>query len=265
MTPALHLGGKGKVALITGAARGIGRATAQVFGEAGYRLLLADVDRDLGEAAAGELTAQGHEAQFVATDVADSAQGAAAVQMALERWDRLDFVFNNAGIVGHGSPIDSLDEVDLDRVLDVDLKGPFQICKHAVRAQKERGGGSILNVASITAETGSAYFTAYSAAKAGVIALTRSIARNVGRFNIRVNCLNPGSTAGTCLMEEDRRHLSPQARLEQRMALMKKIPLGRIGEPRDVAHLALFLASPLASHIHGAVITIDGGESLGFQ
>ncbi len=178
----------------------------------------------------------------------------------------LDFVLNNAGIVGQGATIEDLDEADLARVLDVDLRGPFHMCKAAVRAMKGRGG-SILNVASITACTGSAYYPAYSAAKAGVIALTRSIARRTGRMNIRVNCLNPGSIADTGLMRAGRggRELTPEEKREETIGLMKKIPLARPARPRDIAHFALFLASPLAAHIHGAVLTIDGGESLGYH
>ncbi len=119
-------------------------------------------------------------------------------------------------------------------------------------------------MSSTTAETGSAYYTAYGAAKAGVIALTRGLARQIGRFNIRINCLSPGSIGGTGLMREHYdRH--PEARVREKMALLKQIPLGRLGTPRDVALFALFLASPLAAHVHGAVLTIDGGESLGFQ
>src|SRR5437588_9274322 len=116
-------------------------------------------------------------------DAADARQAAEAVGAALAEWGRLDFVLNNAGIVGCGGTIEDLDEADLARVLDVDLRGTFHVCKAAVRAMRGQGG-SILNVASITALTGSAYYPAYSAAKAGVIALTRSIARRTGRMNI---------------------------------------------------------------------------------
>ena len=254
----------GAVALITGAASGIGRSVAEVFGEAGYRLVLADVDGEAGERTAAELAAQGIEVEPVACDVADERQVAASVQAALSRWGRLDFLLNNAGIVGRGAGIEDLDLEDLERVLAVDLKAVFYTCKHAVAAMRTRGGGAILNIASITAETGSAYYTAYGAAKAGVIAVTRGLARHIGRFNIRINCLSPGSIGGTGLMRGQDEG-DPETRARNRMALMQKIPLGRTGRPRDVAHLALFLASPLAAHIHGAVLTIDGGESLGYQ
>jgi 3-oxoacyl-[acyl-carrier protein] reductase len=260
----LDLRSGGAVVLITGGASGIGRAVAEVFGEAGYRLVIADLDAEAGERTAGELAARGFEIEFVACDVGTESQVAAAVEAAARRWQRLDAVVNNAGIVGRQGSIETLDEADLDHTLAVDLKSVFYACKHAIPRLREGGGGSIVNVASITAETGSAYYTAYGAAKAGVIALTRGLARQIGRFNIRINCLSPGSIAGTGLMRAHYdRH--PEARTREKVELLKKIPLGRIGTPRDVALSALFLASPLAAHIHGAVLTIDGGESLGFQ
>lgn len=255
---------EGAVALITGGASGIGRGVAEVFGEAGWRLVLADVDVGAGELTAAELRGRGIEVEFLPCDVADESQVAATVQAAADRWQRIDFLLNNAGIVGRQTAIENLDPADLDRVLAVDLKSVFYTCKQVIPRMRERGGGSILNVASVTAETGSAYYTAYGAAKAGVIALTRGLARQIGRFNIRINCVSPGSIAGTGLMQE-RYDLHPEARAQERLGLLQKIPMGRPGIPRDVALLALFLASPLAAHVHGAVLTLDGGESLGLQ
>jgi NAD(P)-dependent dehydrogenase (short-subunit alcohol dehydrogenase family) len=255
---------EGAVALITGGASGIGREVAEVFGEAGYRLVLVDIDQSAGERAAEELRAQGFELELMICDVADERQVAAAIEAAAERWQRIDFLLNSAGISGRQTAIEELDPEDLDRVLAVDLKSVFYTCKHVVPVMRRGGGGSILNIASITAETGSAWFTAYGAAKAGVMALTRGLARRIGRFNIRINCLSPGSIGGTGFMKEQHED-HPERRSQDRLALSKKIPTGRPGRPRDVAHFALFLASPLAAHIHGAVLTIDGGESLGFQ
>lgn len=254
----------GAVALITGGASGIGRAVAEVFGEAGYRLVLADIDRLAGERTAEELRGRGYELELLPCDVADESQVAATIDAAARRWQRLDFLLNNAGIVGRQAAIENLEPEELDRVLAVDLKSVFYTCKYAIPRMREGGGGSILNMASVTAETGSAYYAAYAAAKAGVIAVTRSLARQTGRFNIRINCLSPGSIAGTGLLRE---HYDghPEARAQERLGLLRKIPLGRPGSPRDVALFALFLASPLAAHVHGAVLTIDGGESLGFQ
>ncbi|HKH48374.1 MAG TPA: SDR family NAD(P)-dependent oxidoreductase [Thermoanaerobaculia bacterium] len=258
------LGRAGAVALITGGASGIGRGVAEVFVEAGYRLVLADVDASTGRQAADELSALGHEVEFMPCDVADESQVAATIQAAARRWQRLDFLMNNAGVVGHQTSIENLEHEELDRVLAIDLKSVFYTCKHVIPLMRQGGGGSILNVASITADTGSAYYTAYSVAKSGVIALTRGLARQIGRFNIRINCLSPGSIGGTGLMQEYYAS-HPEQQSQDRLGLMKKIPMGRPGRPRDVAHLALFLASTLAEHIQGAILTIDGGESLGSQ
>lgn len=254
----------GAVALITGGASGIGKGVAEVFAEAGWRLALADVDVEAGERTAAELRSRGCEIEFLPCDVADESQVAATVEAAAARWQRIDFLLNNAGIVGRQTTIENLEQADLERVLSIDLKSVFFTCKHVIPRMREGGGGSILNVASVTAEAGSAYYTAYGAAKAGVISLTRGLARQIGRFNIRINCLSPGSIAGTGLMQE---HYDghPEARARERLGLLQKMPLGRLGTPRDVALLALFLASPLAAHIHGAVLILDGGESLGFQ
>ena len=254
----------GAVALITGGASGIGKGVAEVFGEAGWRLALADVDVEAGELTAAELRSRGHEVEFLPCDVADESQVAAVIQTAAERWQRIDFLLNNAGIVGRQTAIEELEPAELDRVLAIDLKSVFYTCKHVIPRMRAGGGGSILNIASVTAETGSAYYAAYGAAKAGVIALTRGLARQIGRFNIRINCLSPGSIAGTGLMQEHYdRH--PEARTRERLGLLQKIPMGRPGTPEDVALFALFLASPLAAHVHGAVLTLDGGESLGLQ
>lgn len=253
------------VALITGAASGIGRATADVFAAAGYRVLIVDIDEGAGLEVTQALQSAGASADFVLADVGDAAQVARAVARAAERWGRLDFVFNNAGIVGRRSPIEQLDEADLDRVIAVNLKAPFYFCKHAFPLLACAGGGSVLNISSITAQKGSPHYAAYSATKAGVVALTRSLARSSGRRNIRVNCIVAGSVGGTSLMrgEDAGASRSPADERARTVAMIKGIPLGRPAAARDVAHLALFLASPMARHIHGATLTIDGGELRG--
>jgi NAD(P)-dependent dehydrogenase (short-subunit alcohol dehydrogenase family) len=260
------LNGDGKTVLVTGGASGLGLGMAEVFAEAGYRVAIVDTNAENGAKRAEALCARGLVAQFVQADVTQEAQVEAAVEAVLTSWQRLDVVINNAGISGHAAPIHELAEAEIDEVLGVDLKGPLLVCKHAVLAQRKRGGGVILNIASISAETGAALYAPYSAAKAGVIALTRSIARNVGRFNIRVNCISPGSVRGTRFMQTELgRELTREEELKLTAGLLQKVPLARQGQPRDIAHLALFVASPLAAHIHGAVLTVDGGEHLGVQ
>lgn len=253
------LSGSGKVALITGGANGIGRGVADVFGRAGYALALVDIDAEALRTTVAAFSQAGFDVVGHKVDVADSAGVEGVVAATVRRWGRLDFVLNGAGIVGKMAPIERLDEADVDRVIAVNLKGPMNVCKHTVPAM--RGGGVILNIASITGRRGAAEYPAYSASKAAVVALTRSLARRIGRFNIRINCMSPGSVDGTRLMAA----VASKVTSQQRMALVAGVPLARVGRPSDIAHLALFLASPLASHIHGAVLTIDGGESLGAQ
>lgn len=257
------LAGDGRGALITGSASGIGRGLAESFAEAGYRVAIADVDRQTGQATTQAVRDAGGDACFVHMNVAEEASVAAGIAEIRERWGALDFVLNNAGVVGQCRKIDQLDEADLDRVLAINLKGPFLVCKHAVRAMGPKGG-SIVNLSSITGCNGSPYFTAYGASKAGVEALTKGIARNLGRFNIRVNCIRPGSIGGTGLMDDFYQD-HPEARLKDSRGLKMKIPVGRVGQAKDVASLALFLASPLARHLNGEVLTLDGGERYGFQ
>ena len=258
-----NLRGDGRTVLITGAASGIGRALAEAFGQAGYRLLLADLDRERGAAFADELTSAGREVEMVAADVTDEAQVAELVRRGVERWEKIDVAINNAGIVGRGGRIDDLDADDLEQVLAVNLKGAFYVAKHVVPGMRG-DGGVILAVTSITARLGTAYFAPYAAAKAGLVAMMQGLARNLGRSQIRFNCLELGSIAGTELMAEHRLE-DPLARRKEELGMRRQIPMGRPGRPRDVAHLALCLASPLASHIHGAVLTLDGGEALGFH
>jgi len=261
----LDLRGDGRVALITGAASGLGRGVARVFAQAGYRVAVVDLDLEAGEGTALELRREGAEAEFFAADVADGSSVAAAFAAALGRWQRLDFAMNSAGVLGPQALVDEADDGDVARLLDVNLKGTFFVLKHAVRILKARGGGVVLTVASIAADAGNAFFPAYSASKAGVIAMTRCAARNAGRFNVRVNCLSPGSILETNLSNPlfAGGAPGPQERRQLALGLMAQIPIGRAALPEDVAKVALFLASPLARHVHGTVVTVDGGESLG--
>lgn len=257
----LELTGDGRVAMIVGCASGLGRSSAALFARAGYRLALVDIEAEAGAALADELSGGGTDAGFWAADVASTAAVAAVFAATAERWERLDFVLCAAGILGPAALLEDTEPEAFDRVLAVNLVGVANVLRQSILAFKRLGGGGVLSVSSITAERGAARYPAYSASKAGVVALTLSAARNAGRHNIRINCLRPGSIADTGLGP-------PQSAEEQRrdtMALMQQIPVGRPASPEDVACLALFLASPLARHIHGAVLTIDGGEALGYQ
>lgn len=259
----LETSGEGRVAFVTGGASGLGLCICETLANARYRVALADLDAERGPSAAARLQADGLAVRFFPCDVGAGASVRSAVEGTVERWGRLDLVVNNAGILGRYAPIEQLDEEDLDRVLRVDLKGPFLVCRYAVEALKAQGGGSIVNIGSIAAERGAPYNAPYAAAKMGVVALTRSLARYLGRFNIRVNCINPGSIRGTRLNEAGDGGPPPSDSAVQMAMLARGIPLGRPAQPADVAQLTLFLGSEGARHVHGAVLTIDGGESLG--
>lgn len=268
MTPALHdldLRGDGRVALITGGASGLGAGTARRFAEAGYRVALVDVDGVRGETTAGALRDSGAEVLFVAADVTDGAAVEAAFDAVAERWQRLDFVMNSAGVLGPQALLEEADGAAVCRLLDVNLKGTFFVLQQALRRLEAAGGGSVVTVASIAADANNAFFPGYSASKAGVIAMTRCAARHAGRANVRVNCLSPGSILDTRLSDPLFAGGAPDPGYRTRLAigLMAQIPVGRAATPVDVADVALFLASPLARHVHGAVLTVDGGESLG--
>jgi meso-butanediol dehydrogenase/(S,S)-butanediol dehydrogenase/diacetyl reductase len=236
------------------------------FATAGYALALVDADVAGGEAVAGELREGGADARFFAGDVADAAQVAALFDLVVGELGRISFVFHAAGVLGPEALIEDADDGAVARLFDVDLKGSFYVLKYAVRALKRSGGGAVVLVGSIAAGHGSTFYPAYCAAKAGLLGLTRSVARSAGRYNVRVNCLSPGSILGTRLSDSVRGR-APSAAERQRMAmgLMQKVPLGRAARPEDVADVALFLASPLARHIHGAELVVDGGERLGFE
>ena len=256
---------KARVVLITGAASGIGLELAQAFGALGDHVLLVDVNEDRLRDAEAALKEAGASCAGAVADISDGEQVAAAVQAADTHWSRLDVVINNAGISGPSALVEQMEEADLDRVLAINLKAPFLVCRHAVDLMRGTGGGSILNISSITAQEGSPLYPAYSAAKAGVEAMTRSLARRLGRYNIRVNCLRLGSIVGTRFMEaETGTAMTRQDWQKIHMGLLKKTPLPRLGRAQDVAHLATFLTSPQAAHIHGSVVTLDGGESLGY-
>lgn len=265
MTAGLDLRVDGSVALITGAASGLGLGTARRFAAAGYRVAVVDVDREAGAAAAEGLAAAGAEALHVTADVADAGAVAAAFATVVSHWGRIAFVMNAAGVLGPQALLDDADPGAVARVLDVNLKGTFHVLQQALRTLKASGGGSVVTVASIAAEANNALFPAYAASKAGVIAVTRCAARNAGRFNVRINCVSPGSILDTRLSDPLFAGGRPSAGDRQKLAvgLMAQIPLGHAARAEEVADVALFLASPLARHVHGAVITVDGGESLG--
>jgi NAD(P)-dependent dehydrogenase (short-subunit alcohol dehydrogenase family) len=249
----------GKVAIVTGAGSGIGKAAALLFLREGARVVAgtidpADLDPLYREAAA-------HHDALVAVhaDVSREEDAAGLVGLAVSRFGGLDVLFNNAGIEVQGTVTDTADE-DWRRVMDVNLKGVFLCCKHAVPAMAARGGGAIVNNASINGIRGNHRLAAYSATKGGVVALTRALALDHAEDNIRVNCLCPGAIEGTRMVGANLARAADPDELRRR--LIAKHPLNRLGRPEEVAQAALFLASDESSFITGVVLPVDGGRSI---
>jgi NAD(P)-dependent dehydrogenase (short-subunit alcohol dehydrogenase family) len=247
---------QGKVALVTGAASGIGAATARLFAREGARVMLADIQDAPGRTVADQIAADGGIARYVHCDVATAEDVAGMVRAAVTAFGRLDILVNNAGL-GRGGFVTELTEEDWDRVLDVDLKSVYLGCKYAIPEMRKTGGGAIVNTASVAGLRGSARLTAYSAAKAGVINLTRSIAAEAGQYGIRVNCVCPGIIRTPIWRTVIDLPAESQDAVWQRMAA--RVLLGRVGLPEDVARAILFLASDDAAYITGAALVVDGG------
>lgn len=245
----------GKVALVTGAASGIGRRIAERLAAEGAAVVLADRSGPAAEQAAAALAAEGRSARAVEGDVTHAADCQRMVEDATTHFGGLDVLVNSAGI-GRGGPIAELPESDWDVVLDVNLKGTFLVCRAAFPALVARGGGAIINLASLAGMAASPGFGAYAASKAGVIQLTRVLAVEGAPQGIRANSLCPVWIDTPLLEGYITRTPDPAATRRQMTAM---IPLGRIGSVDDVAAAALFLASDEASFITGVALPLDGG------
>lgn len=246
-----------KVAVITGAATGMGAASARRFAAEGACVVICDLKEQEGEALAGEL---GANAVFLRTDVTQEDDVATAVALARDRWGRLDCMFNNAGFGGALGPIDQTSEEDFDITFDVLLKGVFFGIKHAAPVMKAQGSGSIINTASVAGLVAGWGPHLYNTAKAAVIQLTRSTALELGAHGVRVNCICPGVIATPLAMGRDQ---SPEAVAAFKAALASGQPLGRVGEPEDIANAALWLASDESTFVTGDALVVDGGVMAG--
>jgi 3-oxoacyl-[acyl-carrier protein] reductase len=241
----------GRWAIVTGGARGIGLATAERFARAGAGILIWDFDSPAVEAAAAQLCQEGAEAYAVEVDVTKPESIARGLAESLEHCPGVDVLVNNAGIPGRSGAITALSDADWEEVVQSDLSSVFYCCRALVDTMRTRGGGSIVNVASVTGKEGNPGQVPYSVAKAGVIALTKALAREVAP-EIRVNCVAPALTR-TRLLDELPPHVVEYA--------LGTIVLGRIAEPEEVASVIHFLAADDSSFVTGQCYDISGGRS----
>jgi NAD(P)-dependent dehydrogenase (short-subunit alcohol dehydrogenase family) len=253
-----------KVALITGAGTGIGRATALLFAQEGAQVVAQDINADAALETAQLIKAAGGEAISVGGDVASSADATAMVNKGVDTYSRLDVLFNNAGIWRGGTILD-ISEEDWDWTMSVNVKGIYLVSKYALQQMMRQESGSIINAASVAALRGSPMSAAYNASKGAVLLLTKCMALDFSRYGIRVNCICPGIIdtqmanqllTYRALGDDDRK----QALLE---TYEERHALGRFGQPAEVAKIVLFLASDDASFVTGAAWPVDGGLSAG--
>lgn len=248
----------GRVAMVTGGASGIGRATAQRFVAGGAAVVIADLDADGGERAAKELVAQGGRAVSAPVDVVDHAQVAAAVALAESEFGKLDTLSCNAGLATCPVPAMEADRDEFGRVFDVNVKGVWVCVRAVVPALRRAGGGAITITGSVMGERARAGFGAYAASKAAVNHLAKVLALELAPDGIRVNCLAPVATDTPMLAT----FLGPDDPERARAAFIAGIPLGRLAQPQDIAEAAAFLVSDAAAFLTGVVLPVDGGRAI---
>jgi 3-oxoacyl-[acyl-carrier protein] reductase len=239
-----------RVAIITGAGRGIGKAIALIFVREGAKVALVDVDKEKLETLKNEIEEKKGKVIIISCDITQSSEVTGMVDQVHKSYGRIDILVNNAGIIRRGT-IDTVTEEDWDRVIEVNLKGTFNCCKAVYKIMKEQGYGKIVNVSSIAGKMGDITSApGYGPSKAGVDALTKTLARQLAPYGIHVNAISPHA------IETE---MSAQWSEERRREIIASIPLGRLGKPEDVAEAVLFLASDEASFITGEILDVNGG------
>jgi NAD(P)-dependent dehydrogenase (short-subunit alcohol dehydrogenase family) len=245
----------GKVCLVTGAGSGIGRAIAERLGEEGGRVVCADVDGATADETAARVTAAGGEAVGQRVDVADARAVDAAVASAVERWGRLDVLVNNAGVNLPGV-LHEVDDAVIDRTLDVNVKGQIYGCRAAIPVMLANGGGSIINISSVNGLVSEPFLAVYSASKGASVMFTKGVALDYAKQGIRCNAICPG-WVDTPINYAHAEMLGGLQHVYDTIDSFQ--PIGRPGEPREIANVALFLASDEASFMTGSIVVADGG------
>ncbi len=248
-----------KCALITGGASGIGRATALLLAQQGAAVAVVDMNEAQGQAVAQAIIQNSGRAVFIRCDVSQAADCQRAVQETIKQLGGLDILFNNAGIIRRADVV-GMTEAEWDRVMDVNVKSIFLFAKYAVPIMAQAGGGVIINTASGWGLKGGRHAVSYCASKGAVVNMTRAMALDHGAQKIRVNCVCPGDTDTPMLRHEAQQLGEPEAKF---MAEAAERPLGRYGQPEEIAQAVLFLASDASSYITGAVLAVDGGGLAG--
>jgi NAD(P)-dependent dehydrogenase (short-subunit alcohol dehydrogenase family) len=253
----MNISFENKVALVTGAASGIGLATARAFAEAGASVVLADIDESAARSAAGDLAAEGHDVLAIRCDVSDDAQVESMVQQTVAHFGGLDAAFNNAGVQNVLAETADATREDFDRVTGVNLRGVWSCMKFELERMRVTGGGAIVNCSSIGGIVGGAGRGTYHAAKYGVIGLTTSAALEYAAKGIRVNAVCPGLIDTPM---SDRMKASGQT--EALDAMLEEVPIGRVGRPQEIANAVLWLCSDAASLVVGHALVVDGGYTI---
>ena len=249
----------GKVALVTGGAAGIGRATSLLFAREGAVVVIADINAEAGQAVVAEINRAGGRAIFEATDVTRQADCQRAAERTVAEFGRIDILFNNAGIIRRATVLD-LSEAEWDRVLAVNVKAIYLLSREVIPHMQKQGGGSIINTASGWGLAGGPKAAAYCASKGAVVLLTKAMAIDNGPMNIRVNCICPGDT-DTGMLRAEAQQLGETS--DRFLSEASKRPLGRVGSPEEIARAVVYLASDAASFVTGTALVIDGGGLAG--
>ena len=253
MASVMDYGLRGRVALVTGAASGIGNATAELFAMMGARVVASDVDTERGARAIAALSDAGHDAVFVPADITDERAVAALVTSAIETYGRLDCAANCAGVGGGHATTHEYPEDRWDQIIAINLRGIWLAMRREIEAMLDQGGGTIVNVASTLAVRGSAFASAYSASKHGVLGLTRTAAIEYASAGIRVNAVCPGAI-DTPMMDETFERFPGF-----RESLIGFVPMGRLGRAAEVASVIAWLSSDAASFVTGESVAVEGG------